>query len=150
MFISPLSLFPPPPLFRLSHRAAQQSWWPVHVPPSAPASPAAPRLHLRSPGTLHSGQPAEEDHANAVPSQPGQPGGRHWLEHGPGSASQQLGAQQQHPLGDQVTECRSLIKVNCVFISPKQVNKSKQERLSEKKKGEHEQRKELKIIWENT
>lgn len=82
-----------------SCRAAQQSRRSVHVPPAAPASPAAARLHLCPPGALRPSQPAEEDHAHAVP---GQPGRGHRLEHGPGAASQQLGAQQQHPPGDQV------------------------------------------------
>lgn len=107
MFISPLSLPPPPPLL-LSvslRRAAQQPRWSVHISPTAPASPSAPRLHLCPPGALHSSQPAEEDHADAMPGQSGQPGGRHRLEHRPGTASQQLGAQQQHSPRDQVREC---------------------------------------------
>ena len=93
------------PLILSLRRAPQQSRWSVHVPPAAPTSPSAPRLHLCPPGALHSSQPAEEDHANAVPGQPGQPGGRHKLEHRPGTASQQLGAQQQHSPRDQVREC---------------------------------------------
>ena len=93
------------PLILSLRRAAQQSRWSVHVPPAAPSSPSAPRLHLCPPGALHSSQPAEEDHADAVPGQPGQPGGRHKLEHRPGAASQQLGAQQQHSPRDQVREC---------------------------------------------
>lgn len=105
----PCPSLPPSSLFSsLSvspHRAAQQSRWPVHISPAAPASPAAPRLHVRPPGALHSSEPAEEDHADAVPGQPGQPGGRHKLEHRPGTASQQLGAQQQHSPRDQVREC---------------------------------------------
>lgn len=110
MFISPLSLPPPTPLLSSVslRRAAQQSRWSVHISPAAPASPSAPRLHLCPPGALHSSQPAEEDHANAVPGQSGQPGGRHKLEHRPGTASQQLGAQQQHSPRDQVREYNTL------------------------------------------
>lgn len=92
------------------HRAAQQSRWSVHVSPAAPASSATARLHLCPPGTLHSSQPAEEDHANAMPGQSGQPGGGHKLEHRPGTAAQQLGAQQQHSPRDQVRECKSFQK----------------------------------------
>lgn len=109
MFISALLLLLLPLSVSL-HRAAQQSRWSVHISPAAPASPSAPRLHLCPPGALHSSQPAEEDHANAVPGQPGQPGGRHKLEHRPGTASQQLGAQQQHSPRDQVRECNTLKK----------------------------------------
>lgn len=92
----PCLLLPPPLPLSLSvspRRAAQQSRWSVHISPAAPASTSSPRLHLRPPGALHSSQPAEEDHANAVPGQSGQPGGGHKLEHRPGTASQQLGAQ---------------------------------------------------------
>lgn len=109
-----LCLFLPCPsllllLFSVSpHRAAQQSRWSVHVSPAAPASPAAPRLHLCPPGALHSSQSAEEDHANALPGQSGRSGGRHQFEHRPGTASQQLGAQQQHSPRDQVSECIQL------------------------------------------
>lgn len=108
LFISPLSIPPPrpgPSVVSILRRASQQSGRPVHVPSAAPTSAAAPLLHLRPPGTLHSSQPTEEDHANSVPSQPGRPGGRHQLERRPGPASQQLGAQQQHPPRDQVREC---------------------------------------------
>lgn len=110
MFISPLSLaLLPPLLFSVSlRRAAQQSRWSVHVSPAAPASPSTPRLHLCPSSALHSSQPAEEDHADAVPGQSGQPGGRHKLEHRPGTASQQLGAQQQHSPRDQVREGNKL------------------------------------------
>lgn len=139
MFISPLSLL------RLCfssvslRRAAQQSRWSVHVSPAAPSSPSSPRLHLCPPGALHSSQPAEEDHANAVPGQSGQPGARHKLEHRPGTASQQLGAQQQHSPRDQVRECKlenprecalkgyfcsfSFWFICCCFFCFKQVNK---------------------------
>ncbi len=114
MFISPLFLSPSSSAFLcLSlRRAAQQSRWSVHIPPAAPASPAAARLHLCPPRALHSSQPAEEDHANAVPGQPGQPGARHKLEHRPGTAAQQLGAQQQHPPRDQVRECNRRRRLN--------------------------------------
>lgn len=87
-------------------RAAQQSRWPVYVSSAPPSAAAAPRLHLRPPGSLHSSQPAEEDHADAVSDRPGRPGGRQQLGNRPGAASQQLGAQQQHPPRDQVTERR--------------------------------------------
>lgn len=113
LFISPLS-FPPPPLFVCLfvffplRRAAQQSRWSVHVSSATPTSASAPCLHLRPPGTIRSGQPAKEDHANTVPNQPGGAGGRQQLEHRSGPASQQLGAQQQHPPRDQVTECNRL------------------------------------------
>lgn len=91
-----------------SHRAAQQSRWSIHVSPAASSSPTASRLHLCPPSALHSSQSAEEDHANAVPGQSGWPGGRHQFEHRPGTASQQLGAQQQHSPRDQVRECNPL------------------------------------------
>lgn len=83
-------------------RAAQQSRWPVHVPPAASASSPTSRLHVCPSCALRSSQPAEEDHADSVSDRPGQPGGRHELKHRPGTAPQQLGAQQQHPPGDQV------------------------------------------------
>lgn len=97
VFISPLS----PSVLSLC-RAAQQSRRSFHIPPAASAPATASRLHLCPPGALRSSQPAEEDHAYAVPDQPGHPGRRHKLKHWPGAASQQLGAQQQHPPGDQV------------------------------------------------
>lgn len=97
-----LFISPPSPSVLFLCRAAQQSRRAVHIPPAASASPTASRLHLCPPRTLRSSQPAEEDHAYTLPDRPGQPGGRHRLKHWPGAASQQLGAQQQHPPGDQV------------------------------------------------
>lgn len=134
MFISPLSLslsLRPPPFFSVSvHRAAQQSRWTVHISPAAPASPSTPCLHMRPSSNLHSSQPAEEDHAHAVPGQSGQPGGRHKLEHRPGPASQQLGAQQQHSPGDQVREAAvlRLFSQQCPFLTVQKESQKKKKK----------------------
>lgn len=101
--LSPIKGLCLPYLFFLS-RVAQQSRWSVHISTVATTSTAPACLHLRPPGTLHPSQSAEENHADAMSGQPGRPGGRHQFKHRPGTASWQLGAEQQHSLRDQVGE----------------------------------------------
>lgn len=90
------------------HRDAYQSRWSVHISSIAPTSPSTTCLHLCPSSTLCSSKPAEEDHAITMPGESEQPGRGHKLQCRTGTGSQQLGAEQQHSPGDQVSEDNKL------------------------------------------